>query len=607
MGIKGLTNFVDVTFQKWKGVEIKDCPIVIDGSSLPYHLQSDFDWKFGGQYSAISDAIENFFETLFARGINPIHVVFDGASPLEKKNALVVRRQAFQDTVRKSLARNDATYSDPDERNIRSPLTTETLRKVMLKYKDRIKIYPADEDLAQVAVSLARHYGCYLVGQSSDFFVYRLPKGYIPLAKLQWSRPGYAVRGKVFRRDVFMKSLDLDQEFMYVIPAIAGNDTLPNLLQECPPLKDAIREDKDSKKGIRLLIDFLQRKCSNMDKLLDFFENDVEDEDDKEPGYIMQQFLKNLTEAEKKYNGVPPFNEDNFRKAIAHQSIHGQEVPLWIVHQYKDFMFSSNLLEVFVHGNNFMRVIPDDCSKYTSMRFSRSVRKEIYRIMFGKDKGVTVTEVIRQAHSLLGNAVTLADSPQPTKTGSAKSKSRLLSTLAKSDDTRQKVIHNLTDFKIDGIFYEPKETRHQAICKILQCNGETLTIDEEWHLTVSSLVFWVKNAKIQQEDIRLKALVLCFVECFHKSPASEYSPVFSLEALHLYAQWQCVYHDAILLNQVLALPLPYLSPADLFDGKRVTYYSQKSDKEFDAILRQTRDETKKLYTRILEIVYRNML
>ena len=58
-----------------------------------------------------------------------------------------------------------------------------------------------------------------------------------------------------------------------------------------------------------------------------------------------------------------------------------------------------------------------------------------------------------------------------------------------------------------------------------------------------------------------------------------------------------------LLCMYSLLPLPYLSPADLFNGKRVTYYSQKSDKEFDAILRQTSDESCQLYFKILESTY----
>ena len=44
---------------------------------------------------------------------------------------------------------------------------------------------------------------------------------------------------------------------------------------------------------------------------------------------------------------------------------------------------------------------------------------------------------------------------------------------------------------------------------------------------------------------------------------AKFEPDYKLETLHSFNQWQCgsecAYHDAIMLNQALALPLPYLS------------------------------------------------
>ena len=92
---------------------------------------------------------------------------------------------------------------------------------------------------------------------------------------------------------------------------------------------------------------------------------------------------------------------------------------------------------------------------------------------------------------------------------------------------------------VEEMVLKEKEQRQARLYEMLLCNAAGLSLlHKEWHLPVASLVFWAKNAAIQRDDIYLKALVLCFVECFLKSPASEYSPVFSLEALHLYAQWQ---------------------------------------------------------------------
>ena len=77
-----------------------------------------------------------------------------------------------------------------------------------------------------------------------------------------------------------------------------------------------------------------------------------------------------------------------------------------------------------------------------------------------------------------------------------------------------------------------------------------------------------------------------------------FKPAFNIATLHLYTQWQCVYHDAVLLNQVLAFPLPYLSPDVLFDGKRVMYYFQLKARGFDFLLTKCTRESQELYKNI---------
>ena len=72
----------------------------------------------------------------------------------------------------------------------------------------------------------------------------------------------------------------------------------------------------------------------------------------------------------------------------------------------------------------------------------------------------------------------------------------------------------------------------------------------------------------------LKALILCFAECFTNQNNTALFPKFDINVLHVLSQWQCIYNDAIHLNQLLMLPLPYISPALLFDGQRVTHYCQ---------------------------------
>ena len=564
MGITRLTKYMDSFPLHWKNTNVSHCPIVLDGNCFPYQLHGDFDWKSGGQYPTMRDSLENLINTLLAQHVSPIHVVFRGISQTEKIDLLLLKRQGYQDTIWKFQFGEEV---DPYRDNGVHPLLMlQTFCKLLHNYQsDKVRVYPADGDHCHLAVSLANTYDCYLVGENSDYFITPLQKGYIPLSKLKWSQPGSPITGRVFKRDHFIASLNIKPDLIYAIPALFGNDTLPNLVEETE-LKRLVRENLHyGGKDLQLTINFLQEKCHELNGL----KHQISSLDDG--GEVLQKFEQSFEKARKKYDIKSPFNYEEFKMSIALQSDNWKSIPQWIVEQYKDCMFLPSLLAAFIRGVNFLRVVPDNCTKPASMIISRPIRLDIYSLLI---EGSHVTEIIRQGTKLVEDEIHLSGRSDP--------------------------------MDLEEMQLEQKEKRQNRIYEILMCSSHALSLlEEEWHIPVASIIFWAKSAAIPRGDIYLSALVLSFAECFHKSAAT-YTPAFSLEALHLYSQWQCVYHDAILLNQVLALPLPYLSPADLFDGKLVTYYSQMSDDKFGKILANTSREISDLYDKILKTVHENI-
>ncbi|XP_011409185.1 PREDICTED: protein asteroid homolog 1-like [Amphimedon queenslandica] len=566
--IRGLSSYIDSLSSgtHWRDAKLSKCPIVLDGKCLSHNLPGDFDWKFGGQYLAIRDSLENLIKALLAQNVSPIHVVFDGVYQTDKMDMLKGRRQEIHNTIRKKLLGQD--LDEHQEMNPRPPLVANTFHKVLKNYQSEgVRVYPADGDCYPLAVSLANTYDCYLVGESSDYFITPLQKGYIPLSKLAWSQPGSPVMGRVFKRDSFIASLNFEPDLIYAIPALVGNATLPNLVDETELISLVRDNPRYRGKLSEVTIKFLQEKCDceliGLKGQILSLANGLE---------VLQKFEQSFEKAKKKYDvNNPTFNYEEFKMSIAYRSDNWKSIPQWIVQQYKEFMFSPSLLAVFISGVNLLHVIPDDCTKPASMIISRPIRLVIYALL---RKGRYVTEIIRQESKLIEDQIHLSGHSDP--------------------------------MEIEEMKLEPKEKRCNRMYEILMCSSHALSLlEEEWHLPVASVIFWAKSVAIPRGDIYLKALVLSFTKCFYKS-AAPCTPAFSLEALHLYAQWQCVYHDAILLNQVLALPLPYLSPADLFDGKLVTYYSQKSNDEFDMILANTSRQVLQLYTKILKTVYDNI-
>ena len=144
---------------------------------------------------------------------------------------------------------------------------------------------------------------------------------------------------------------------------------------------------------------------------------------------------------------------------------------------------------------------------------------------------------------------------------------------------------NMSIFRMDQ---EPESTRINKLLSVLKCNRDTLaSLDKEWYIPIASVCYWFKSphfSSLHTHSRRihlLKALILCFAECFTGQDNTKFYPEQDISVLHVLLQWQCVYNDAIHLNQLLMLPLPYISPALLFDGRRVTYYCQVSENYLD--------------------------
>ena len=556
MGIRGLTKYIDSYFNSWVDISLEGCPIVLDGNGLPFYISGrvDLKWKFGGQYPALRNIMESFLDALTQRNVKPICIVFDGIDPVDKLETLRKRKEGRQKAVIEGIDGEDG-YSP---QSILPPLITETYRKFLEEYNKKhgnLKIYSGDGEADSLGVVIANKYDCPLVGEDSDYYVYDIRRGYIPYFKLEWSETVSPVTGKVFYRDLFANSLRINPDLIIAIPAIVGNNDIANLVDEI----SSERNSSDITKGIRYI-----KRQPTLNKL----EQDME----KRDGNILQKFRYNLHKAHAKYECAQPFDERMFRAVCSYKANDGSEFPSWMIEQYRDFKFSKNFFEILhdVHTGNdsLLRIVPDDYNQESTKIFSRPIRQEMYGIL---EVAGSVREVCRVQTQLQVQRIA------PT---------------------------NRSGLSIFQMHVVSKEVKIRTLCSVLMCDPNTLSaLDPEWYIPIASVCYWAKTARIAIHDKKMKALLLCFAECY-KRDETVFDPVFDVRHLHDLTQWQCAYHDAIMLNQVLALPLPYLSPAFLFDGKRASYYYQQVS--VDSHLARVPREIHSLYEMLLEAVRKNM-
>ena len=547
---------------KWEHnkIQLSNCSLALDGSSVSYSLstRAELDWKFGGEYPALKRETENFIESLIQQNIGPIYVVFDGVVPEDKLETSLKRKRERQDTLIKCLSGESCQI------NINPPLVTDVFSKTLEQYKHNgtVVVYTADGEADGIAATFANKYKCHLVGDDSDFFIFPLDVGYIPFSKLHWTRPGFPVTGSVYKQEVFAASLNISPDLVLAIPAIAGNDIAPNLVISTA-LKYEIKAEGDSpnyrSKDVENIIAFMMRS-KTMSELKHMLKRCNAE--------VLHRFCENLDKVKGMYKIELPFDEDEFRMSCVHKTKCDLLIPQWIVEQHRHRNFG--MIGILTQAKVIFPVKTDDClSKPSSLELSRCIRQVAYGIM---DQHQPVIEVIRKGQNL----------------------------------EEDKVVPVPSAMTIYDQHSHSMKAKIKVIFDTLLCNPSTFSsIDQEWYLPIASICFWAKGTNIPKDDIHLKALMLCFAICY-QSQAPAVQPYFDISTLHLYTQWQCTYYDAILLNQVLALPLLYLSPATIFDGKLVTYYTQCSIENFQSILDKCDIETKTLYDTILHIVYANI-
>ncbi len=122
------------------------------------------------------------------------------------------------------------------------------------------------------------------------------------------------------------------------------------------------------------------------------------------------------------------------------------------------------------------------------------------------------------------------------------------------------------------------KNRQKTLLKCFNCKHIQSSlgskIPDEFKLAVVACRSWLKTNGQELEPL-VAPLVFCILSCSGRYPMPENiqsSERYDLDLLHSFAQWQCLLHHAIALNQLLACPFQYTSPARLFSCAVVEHF-----------------------------------
>lgn len=167
-----MTTFVDANPHLLTDHELRDTAVIVDGNNLYHFLYYYFHVpvRYGGDYDTFEACVQYFFRTLATCHVTP-YVVFDGGYDADnRKLPTVLRRARDRCNMAGSLAAGGRGKVLPI-------LAQETFRCTL----DRLGVahFTCDSEADEEIAALANHFGCPVMSNDSDFYVYDLTGGFI--------------------------------------------------------------------------------------------------------------------------------------------------------------------------------------------------------------------------------------------------------------------------------------------------------------------------------------------------------------------------------------------------------------------------------------------
>jgi hypothetical protein len=261
MGIIGLTSFMNnsILDNVLKDLKLSDCKLLIDGYSLLFKINNGIHClqsTHGGNYNELAAKLDNLFKTFQKCQIAPIFL-FDGGKALDDRK--------FQTSLKRAKSKiNDSSHlnninPNPSKKKPSNKISLELLvntgqfklfnnllpilaYKVFFKFVQKYAFtayqcyFEADYDLVLLANEVLK---CPLLSSDSDFFVYDLKYGYIPIdyfdihPELDFETVFY-LPARIYKLENFIEyyntsicdyeNVSLQKELLPVFAVLCGND-----------------------------------------------------------------------------------------------------------------------------------------------------------------------------------------------------------------------------------------------------------------------------------------------------------------------------------------------------------------------------------------------
>ena len=543
MGIPKLTKFVKEHYH-WKSLRVqRGSKIVIDGYSLCYTLYyRHHKWQLGGDYCEFYETVSEYFKSLNQLGIVP-YIVVDGIDYNNKK--LSTTKCRLEQKLEVMAGRKYGIAVLP---LFAKSVFVDALRDLGLNF------YVANGEADQDVVSLANHFGCPVLGKDSDYFIFNIEGGYIPISDESGSVVDLSGKVKYFYYFDFDIQFSLcNPDLRLYLPVFLGNDFQGG--------------HSSSRLGIYsyLSIKEMLRKIEG-----------INEEGNWDVGILKSEVSPLYRIPSRSYDFLATSTFLCTRNPLA-------AIPQWVLDLYKHGKFMHALmylLSVPIPKKWEYSVVVEDISKPSAWKITRKMKRYIVGLLLCDQQSPF------NLHVTIRDQCSLHDEEIPWS--------------SKYD--------SVVDGTLADIPKLPESDRRDILLSITNCKKVkkmlNSDIPDDLKLVLVASRRWLKDIQHGHDPETLRgfvnSLVCCILSCYAPLVGASYpAGERQLDIVHAFAQWQCVLHHVIALNQVLCLPYQYTSVAKLFSATRLHHYIQNP--------RKVQERMDKLATDMVAIITRDTL
>ena len=389
--------------------------------------------------------------------------------------------------------------------------------------------------------SLANAWNCPVLTSDSDFYIFDIEVGYIPLNFLKWQSNGLTAR--IFQRRYLAQHFGILPELLPLFASLVGNDYVS--LEVLEPLNRALKlRGKEAKfSGIAKILSRSNTETVALKSALQRVSSH-ESRDQLEKAVERSLWEYAITES----NLSRYFERGEVFSSLKTEN--KGEIDEWVLRKFRDGKFSTDCMSSLTGGKVLLNVQIENCQEISANRCSQWLRQFKYGIL--NDEA---------SHGGGGNISTVQEWDREHMRFEP-------SDISPHQSNQEVVVPCLSLIpSLDA------EKRSAVLFNGLKSNTANVkSLPEKFKLIAASLRFLNSNAQPPLKPNHLDAL-LCSCVMLEDGSWKEYLEVdtrripFDVRAAHSFSQWQCVLRDAVHLNFVLCEPVPTPCIRKTFNGQ----------------------------------------